>query len=800
MIIQSVKAENFRGIYKERSFEFKNNRFVLLFAENGIGKTTLLDAIEWCLTGNIGRLRTAYDLRSTNSEERQENLDGILKNRNAKPDEQVKVILGFEYENHSYIITRTQKTDELNASKSKLMIKDSEGKTEDASFLNQIINRNFYNYHYCDVQKSFNIQNTQRGKLSDLFSDFISDYQREETVAHNLKVFREDVDRKIQDNERKLEKLNDDFYSKTNQQHSLEGNLELLPYNQILMFEDEQLDLLKLNIDQLTIQMGKLYSCGYSSAYEKLGTLENSKKAEQIYGLLQKLAVILSEKSEKIQEAVRLKLNEEDNSLAELQKQCDKYKGMRMTNENYTELANEVISLGENGFTMPLYVQAQGEVEAVSKQIQDLDEEIAMLDNGNGIIETLSLLAGRKKEIVSLKNELKLQKKTVKCPICGSEQFGSIQDSSVLEEAEKYLVESNKAIADKSKLRSELAEKKKSIQRQIVDAGNVALQQGNLKIKNSLERLLELKSSTVDFFEVRDGLARVSPGSISVEEMQNKVWVMQEADKYQASIMDAPSIEKVQKEISEILNLIGYNQNDDNSWETTRARIESSAKDAPIIKQFDVSILTEKINAIKSAKNNNENLRLGNELRELGTQIETLKKENAEMKVLEDKADRRAEEIMGTVNLLKKAEYDGVGPYLFKFYKKLARINNIQNIQVSIEGDKISLKDDNGKNIVNVLSNGQLSVFMLSFFFGGIVSRGAAEKCKIYFIDDLTACMDDINMLNFLDTLKYQLVSNQLMEQVFFSTCDDKIGRLIKYKLKGCGIKYAELGEKVFLV
>lgn len=69
---------------------------------------------------------------------------------------------------------------------------------------------------------------------------------------------------------------------------------------------------------------------------------------------------------------------------------------------------------------------------------------------------------------------------------------------------------------------------------------------------------------------------------------------------------------------------------------------------------------------------------------------------------------------------------------------------------------------------------------------------------KIYFIDDLTACMDDVNMLAFMDLLKYHLLSKSTMEQLFFITCDDRISNLLKYKLNGCGIELCELMEKIF--
>ena len=72
---------------------------------------------------------------------------------------------------------------------------------------------------------------------------------------------------------------------------------------------------------------------------------------------------------------------------------------------------------------------------------------------------------------------------------------------------------------------------------------------------------------------------------------------------------------------------------------------------------------------------------------------------------------------------------------------------------------------------------------------------------KIFFIDDLTACMDDVNMLAFLDILKYQMSSKQMsskktMDQLFFITCDERISDLLEYKLNGRGISLYKLGEK----
>lgn len=60
---------------------------------------------------------------------------------------------------------------------------------------------------------------------------------------------------------------------------------------------------------------------------------------------------------------------------------------------------------------------------------------------------------------------------------------------------------------------------------------------------------------------------------------------------------------------------------------------------------------------------------------------------------------------------------------------------------------------------------------------------------------DKLSVMDDVNMLVFMDLLKYQMSSKATMEQLFFITCDDRISNLLKYKLSGREIELCELLE-----
>ena len=115
------------------------------------------------------------------------------------------------------------------------------------------------------------------------------------------------------------------------------------------------------------------------------------------------------------------------------------------------------------------------------------------------------------------------------------------------------------------------------------------------------------------------------------------------------------------------------------------------------------------------------------------------------------------------------------------------------------DGKKVALLNDKNSSLLNIFSDGQLSVFMLSYFLGNIFRLKDVEKMPIYFIDDITSCMDDINMLAFINLLKYQLLdSGSAMKQIFFATCDNRIEDLLEYKIKNCGIAYKKLDEKAF--
>lgn len=80
--IKGIEIEAFR-VYKDKQlFSFLNNtgeiaNLVVIYAPNGYGKTSFIDAVEWTLTGDINRISKNSIVKNTADSEQ----GSILKNR-----------------------------------------------------------------------------------------------------------------------------------------------------------------------------------------------------------------------------------------------------------------------------------------------------------------------------------------------------------------------------------------------------------------------------------------------------------------------------------------------------------------------------------------------------------------------------------------------------------------------------------------------------------------------------------------------------------------------------------------------
>lgn len=791
MIIHKIRMINFRGFH-DKTIDFKNKIVVLFSAANGIGKTTTVDAIEWCLTGDIGRLKTAFDTRSTNDTDRRMNTNGILKNRDAAAEDQVRVDLWLFDGEKEFILSRKQTRDELNPILSAVAIDEKKELAE--AFLHEYVDDSFYNFHFCDVQKSFNVQSKKRKDLKELFSEFITNYDAQKQIAENLDIFAEDVERYIADEEK--QKIPQDIIR--SDEERLEKVYEVVGevvYPDVVFYLGEKTEIESLNKEALVAQKSKIVNCGYNVAKEILDKLVKNEGLKTQLHVIKEIASYWETKGEFIRLAMENGLFKETNTIVTLEENLKKLENLSLSRDTIFQDGKSVIALKNDDFTQSDFEIDKNTIKEYETRMKTLSSEIELLSKNNKMLKLLSVLSANKQVIMEYRDTTFQLQGVVRCPICGSESFASIEKDSILREADDYIRQNGEVVKEKEAEKTLLKSEHDALYRKIINCARKVVEQEKEKIKNRINALKMQEDEVKPYIYAIKSLQNIRT-DIDVERL-NEEKIAELIESVEEQLLDEVQEQKERENYQQILNLLGYKYEDETVKQTC-ARVSALATDVYEVSNFSYDLFVSKINAISKVLANQDLNYLNQKIKSAKDKNQKIDEEIKQFQKLKEFAFERANSIRDVIDELSKDEYEKVGPVLEKFYNKLARFNSGDGIHILQEKDGISLVDNKGKNIVNVLSNGQISIFILAYFFAGINVRNDYEKMKTYFIDDLTSCMDDVNMLAFMDLIKYQMSSKSTIEQLFFITCDERISKLFKYKLNGQGIEICELLEKDF--
>ena len=791
MIIRKLKMVNFRG-FRDKTIEFYDKSIVLLSAANGIGKTTTIDAIEWCLTGEIGRLKTAFNNRSTNESDRRQNTNGILKHRDASNTSKVQVLLWIMDGENEIVFCREQKKDELNPDASKVTIDGNEDAAN--AFVKQYVGRSFYNFHFCDVQKSFSVQSTKRGDLESLFSEFITNYDDQKQIAESIDIFADDVDRYIED--KKKQKVSQELI--TSQEVQLEKaqqEANQVQYPNTIFYVGENLEVINLDRDALLGQKAELENCGYIVAKNEIQKLISNASLKNQLAIIKEIMTLLTAKGDSIREAVAVGLFDSNNIITALELNYEKLNKLKLTRSTIFQDIETVITYDSGRLIKNDFENSKENIKEKEKRAKDLSLEIDLLANNNKILKLLSTLSVNKELIVDYRNNVLVEHGNVRCPICGSDFFATIDEKLILKEADEYIQQNGEFVRIKENEKTDLLKDIESLYECLIEKAKKIVEKEKDVFEAKINVIKKLNDEMKPYFDavrkIQVTRKEISIDNINNENMEN----LQKSIERQilSSLEEKKAIELYQK----ILTVLGYNFTDE-TLQQLYEKVNNLILQSYDVTDFSYELFVSKLNSIDSIITNRSLADLHAKLEEERTKNQKLDDEIIELQKLKVDAVKRAQKIKDIVGNLSKDEYQKIGPTLSKFYNKLIRIGDNDGINIVHENDGISLIDDKGKNIVNTLSNGQINVFLLAYFFAGINVRNEREKMKIFFIDDLTACMDDVNMLAFIDLLKYQIASKETIEQLFFVTCDNRISKLLKYKMSGHGIELRELVEPDF--
>ncbi len=793
MVIDRIVIKNFRG-FINKEFIFKDCPVVLLSAANGLGKTTVIDAIEWCLTGNIGRLKNAYDNRSSNETDRKMNVDGILKNRNAGVNDEISVCLYLNDGQKVTTLCRRQKNDELNPDLSDFLLDGDEKEANE--FYRNFVGDSFYNYHFCDVQKSFYIQNSKRKDLRVFFDEFLTNFDDQKATAYNLELFSKDVRRHLKDMNNELTGLERELSKLESRRNTVIEKDKPFVYPKTSFYSDEIIDISSLNDDDLRKQKAELYNCGYIEAKNALDLLVNNEKLAWQQAKLKEIAQYWEKKKDSIMKAKAYGVYNNSKTIDVLEEKLAKLKNLSISKERIFRVGDSLISLGIKGFSVSEFEVDKKTVCDYEAMITNHKSEIELLSHNNRILRLMSNLSANKKLIIGYREDALNQGKNPRCPICGSEEFATIRESLILKEADDYIRINGEVVENKeSQIEIYRAEIDDLCDKYIVCFTKIV--DNEIKYLEKYIEELSVLFDDVQMFFSDVNLLKNEGLDIDMERI-NLEYLDEIIRKNENGILEENKKRELVEYYKRILDVIGCEYNND-TVQQTYAKVQTLISTKQVVSDFSCNDLVGKIIAIDSILANNELTSLNRDINDCKDRLSALSQKKKKYDYLAKAAENRSTEIKNLIEDLSRAEYEIVGPTLNKYYNKLSRINYDDKIIIVPEKGGVSLVDNQNMQLVNVLSNGQISVFVLALFFAGIKAREYDNKLKLYFIDDLTSCMDGVNMLAFVDLLKYQLDSKQVMDQLFFATCDNRISELIKYKLNGRGIDYYELSEADFI-
>ncbi len=795
MIITRVIIENFR-IYEYKEFEFGENQLILITGANGFGKTTLIDAIEWCLTGDIVRIKKCYDERNSKQAEknRPENKKGIIKNSNcSSPNDKIKVTITLVVDNVEVIVYREQIEDSLYAD-TELKFEGETAEIIKEKIIKYVTHDKFYNYHVCDTYKSYEFLNSKRQEVKEKFEDFIKPHSMADGLSKKLGILQEVLKEEIQIKEKSL--IDTEEHKK--ELEMLKKDLHQLDYPQIRFYHDENLDIEKENIEDIKNQQDKIKKCGYNVAASKILDVilyyQAIEKSEEINKLIEMADTMGDDLNISITKSYydSKKIDEINNNIKILSDEKQKVESIKKVDQIDTTVQPEIyIGISE-------YISEQkAEFKKIKSEINNMQNIINDKEIGNEIIAALSNLVAGREGFFKYRNQGNSQ-----CPLCGSkEKFESIiMSDEIAGEAVAYL--------DKSK--SDLGIMKKEMQDLVAGVNKKfdVLKKNIIKHLEEKIKILEEQRTVFNTFynKTKDFFNRLKNFNISIDCKYIETLQIEKNE------LEKIKLEKdaVSSNVELIKNILTANQLSYSLENISSEILKKTQLDLdPLIDQsisvgnFTFEEFNKKLLFISNLLNNKKVI----EKQLLIDKYEEQNKKTSNGISNLEKVKVKAKEMWDSIELKKtrieKLELEAVGPYLYKIFSKVIKHTSVEEIKFNRDSSKIeggaTFTDQYGNNILNVMSQGQFGVFMLSFFFANMFKRKVETEFKTYFVDDITSCMDDMNVLSFIDIIKYQLYQKDgVIRQFFFSTCSNDLERLFIHKMESFGISFVNIKFKSY--
>ncbi|WP_333593651.1 AAA family ATPase [Anaerospora hongkongensis] len=850
--ICEVHIENFRG-YKKGNFTFFKNTenkkgLILLGGPNGFGKTSLIDAIEWCLSGNVRRLENEFRTRTKGDNENQLLHKGIFKHLSGSGDTMVRI--NARYKGEPVIIERIFKgkhEKEVFEGKSELRVEASFKIKGDVETLICEISGSFYDRYICSYEK--NIQMYQKGRedIYNMFASFFGSNPKIEKIIENLegnglkgnkkvKGIIEELEEKLtqaQREEKELEKQVADRKTTLDSQElrykEFTGYIDDIErYPQPLLFTAEKSPLAIEKIEPETAKLKLIYhqknllqAILNIPVYEAIEAYTNSLGAEIVLKNFRRdLLELFRKKAKQVTLAQQTTISDILAWKIRLETSSRVLKGIN----NARQLIRYVLAL----INQPVFKESDLDLLPLREKVYELQKQKNALDHQSSIMSAFDSATPVVNALRALVDHVSgfhtyREYGNKECPLCGNSE--TFVTSEIASKAKIMLGDADKKRAEAEMQTREIEQKHKEIYNEVYSV-----------TRNYLEKIVKTLDLKKDQIEDIEGirLAAIKHG-FNFEEINEECLVGREAQ-----LIEQLNSSMINRLLSED-EVLAYLEEPDSTLRGIRSQINNSDNATrseftqwtfEVKKQVLEKLVEEYRSQIQQVEFLTDLSQEGYDSIQTRVSIlETMEKVSRDTEIFKDaklayeasvqmyeqakgrktKLNEQVAElklILNTTKELKSVRERKMTEQIIspvtKFYRRINRHTNFTDICLNRTGtvaqkSELIVTDQNGNDclISNVLSTGQLSTLAISIFFATALKH-ESSPFRCYFMDDPIQSMDDLNILSFVDLLRNETVINSSedgcsFDQIFISTCDEDLENLILHKVKGFGANYCNL-------
>lgn len=825
--LKEIYIKDFRG-FREEKIELPEADIILLVGNNGMGKTSFFDAIEWGFTGSLKR----YEPSS-----QEKNQEIFLTNKYAESTGRVELKLEDDQGNIVTIKRETHFFRGNDFNNGLLSIVGSDCENVPELLVREQLKEDF------DFKASFNFSHLLS---QELVSSFVRNYKATDryTILSNLvgvknyTYYRDKLNLLRKECMQRIEKIVDDNDKMEKEILRLEGkvNKEKIDEKELQRFYKEVL--LKIKVDENNLlQEGifpeNLFELDADTVIKHISACQKplissrhklEKKLEEI-SKLQNSRLAYENSLKKINDLNKvirlakltyLRDNFDDETtpdkLKSIIKRLNSYIDrkeylLEIINSNSSDLNKVDDLLEEDKLASGLFSVIKKEIEENKQAINGLKDKITGLENKVKEIESIEMNL-----LNTAQDYFREVKETEHCPVClsridfkevtkGLEErlklSGNKAGSSYRRELKELKVEMEKAEKKKEKLNNKLkkaidnyrflisSRMKKAQRKEEIYQTRLKIQEKcskyleELQIKHSssaiLEELQTKDKLDLDGYQEVEDLIEEKERNLAEEEKVVNTFKIKLKN---LGIKSANDLDKAYQDTLEKMNSIDLKIN----WMNG---IEGEIKE--IIEKMQQSGNRRKLKVLQTDIEKNK------------LKIDLLNEKVNKLKLVEQKVpeimNNMMENILNPYKELANRIYRKINPQPF--------FNTIDWERDSSRGNNptlvLKVRDEDGHeaNPSYIYSAAQVNIIVLSLFLSFVIQNNWS-KLNSFFLDDPVQSMDDINVFSFVDVLRSMYLNKANPRQLFISTHDQKLYAFMKKKFRMfnlCTMEFKSYGK-----